>query len=116
MGDGGGRGGEGPRGGDVLLLLLLLLLLLPLLLLLLGCQRERLILLFDIVVILGVRVTLVLRWRHSATETQVLSPLCQAVVHSDLLPLGDVSDGDYDQPHLTPTVDLSDAAVRGGGK
>lgn len=45
---------------------------------------------------------------------QILSPLCQAVVHSDLLPFGDVSDGDNDQPHLAATVDLSDAAVRGG--
>lgn len=47
---------------------------------------------------------------------QVLSPLCQAVIHSDLLPLGDVSDGDNDQSHLAATVDLSDAAVRGGGE
>lgn len=45
---------------------------------------------------------------------QILSPLCQAVVHSDLLPFGDVSDGDNHQPHLTATVNFSDAAVRGG--
>lgn len=45
---------------------------------------------------------------------QVLPPLCQAVVHGDLFPLGDVSDGDNDQPHLAATVDFSDAAVRGG--
>lgn len=89
---------------------MLLLLLLPLLL---GCEREGLVLLFDTAVILSVRVTLVLRWRYSTTETQVLSPLCQAVVHSDLLSLGDVSDGDYNQSHLAATVDLSDATVRG---
>lgn len=45
---------------------------------------------------------------------QVLSPFSQAVVHSDLLPLGNVSDGNNDQPHLAATVDLSDAAVGGG--
>lgn len=45
---------------------------------------------------------------------QVLSPLCQAVVHSDLLPFGDVSDGDHHQPNLAATVDLPDATVGWG--
>lgn len=47
---------------------------------------------------------------------QVLSPLCQAVVHSNLFPFGDVSDGDNNQSHLAATVDLSDATVGGRRK
>lgn len=80
-----------------MLLMLLMLLMLPLMLpLLLVSQGEGLILLFDVVV-LGVRVAfIVLRWRQGTTETQVLSPLRQAVIHRDFLPFGDVSDGDND--------------------
>lgn len=55
-----------------------------------------------------------LRWRHSTTETQVFSPLCQAVVYSDLLSFGDVSNRDDHQAHLAAAVDLADAAVGGG--
>lgn len=45
----------------------------------------------------------------------VLSPLRQTVVHRYLLPFGDVSDRYDDEPHLAPTVHLSDAAVGRGG-
>ncbi|KAG7241270.1 hypothetical protein INR49_025788 [Caranx melampygus] len=86
----------------LLLLLLLLLLLMLMLLLLLGCQRERLILLQC-----QSYTRVVLETQYHGNPT---------VIHSDLLPLGDVSDGNNDQPHLAATVDLSDAAVGEGGK
>lgn len=47
---------------------------------------------------------------------QVLPPLGQAVVHSNLFPFGDVSDGDNNQSHLAATMDLPDATVRGRRK
>ena len=48
------------------------------------------------------------------THHGVLPPVRQAVVHCDLLSLGDVSDCYDNQPHLRPTMHLSDAAVWGG--
>lgn len=47
---------------------------------------------------------------------QILSPFSQAVVHSDLFPFGDVTDGYNNQSHLAATMDLSDATVRGRRK
>lgn len=48
----------------------------------------------------------------SLTHHSVFSPVSQAVIHRDLLPLGDVSYGDDHQPDLRATVNLSNAAVR----
>lgn len=41
----------------------------------------------------------------------VLAPVGQAVVHCDLLALGNISDCDDHQPHLGPTVDFSYTTV-----
>lgn len=53
-----------------------------------------------------IQVTLKLVSHHS-----ILSPVRQAVVHCDLLPLGDVSDCYDNQPYLGPAVDFSNTAV-----
>lgn len=45
------------------------------------------------------------------THHSILAPVRQAVVHRDLLPLGDVSDSYDNQPYLGPTVDFSYTAV-----
>lgn len=45
------------------------------------------------------------------THHSILAPVCQAVVHRDLLPLRDVSDCYDNQPHLGAAVDFSNTTV-----